>query len=180
MARKQFDKLPASAQMTPHETEEKVATVRKLGAVSSYGGAAVGSAAMALITAFFLWMGLRVAGARPAFLPSLAVTSWALLPGVLARLLLLPALLARQSIDPQAIGAMAPWSAAWFLPHGARPALLALASSVNLFALWMAVLLAIGMAIVAQVSRARAGVVVGVLWALATAAGMLAAGATGA
>lgn len=180
MARAQLDRAGASAQLTPHEVEEKVATVRKLGAVSTYGGAAVGTAAMAVITAFFLWMGLRLAGARPVFLPTLAVASWGLLPGALARLLLVPAVLAHPAVDPREVGAMAPWSAAWFLPEGTKAQLLALASSVNLFSLWIAVLLAIGMAHVAQVSRARAGTVVGVLWALATALQMLAAGATGA
>lgn len=180
MARAQLDRVEATAQLTPHEVEEKVATVRKLGAVSTYGGAAVGSAAMAVIAAFFLWMGLRLAGARPVFLPTLAVASWGLLPGALARLLLLPAVLAHPAVDPRELGAMAPWSAAWFLPEGTKAQLLALASSVNLFSLWIAVLLAIGMAHVAQVSRARAGTVVGILWALATALQMLAAGATGA
>lgn len=180
MAQDQLDRVGATAQLTPHEVEEKVATVRKLGAVSTYGGAAVGSAAIAVITAFFLWMGLRIAGARPVFLPTLAVASWGLLPGALAQLLLVPAVLAHPSVDPRTVGAMAPWSAAWFLPEGTKPQLLALATSVNLFSLWIAVLLAIGMAHVAQVSRARAGTVVGVLWALATALQMLAAGATGA
>ena len=180
VARTQLDMVPGSAQLTPHEVEEKVATVRKLGAVSTYGGAAVGSAAMAVIAAFFLWLGLRLAGARPVFLPTLAVASWSLLPGALARLLLVPALLAHPAVDPRQVGAMAPWSVAWFLPAGTKPQLMALATSANLFSLWIAVLLAIGMAHVAQVSRARAGTVVGVLWALATALQMLAAGAAGA
>lgn len=177
MARIQLDRLPDAAQLTPHEAEEKVATVRKLGAVSGYGGAAVGSAAAALLTALGLWAGLRVAGARPEFAPSLAVASWGLLPGAAGRLLLVPAVLARPAVDPRAVGALAPWSAAWFLPAGASPPLVALASSASLFALWIAVLLAVGMAQVAQVSRARAGAVVAVLWALATGAQMLAAGA---
>lgn len=180
MAQEQLDRVPATVQLTPHELEEKVATVRKLGAVSAYGGAAVGSAALAVVAAVFLWTGLRVAGARPGFLPTLSVGAWGLLPGALARLLLIPAVLAHPAVDPRTVGALAPWSAAWFLPAGTKPQLLALAASVNLFSLWIAVLLAVGMAHVAQVSRARAGTVVGVLWALATAVQMLAAGATGA
>lgn len=177
VARDQLEQSPAAAQLTPHQMEEAVTTARKLGAVTSYGGAVVGSAAFAVLAAFFLWMGLRVAGAKPGFLPSLAVASWGLLPSAVGRLFTVPALLSRPTVDPRAVGALVPWGAAYWLPAGAKGAALALATSVNLFTLWSAVLLAIGMSIVAQVSRARAGAVVAVLWALLTAAGMAAAAA---
>jgi hypothetical protein len=179
VARKSMDKNPAAAQLSQHEQEEGVATIRKIGTVTSYAGAVVSPALVAVVGAFFLWVGLRTAGARPPFVPSLAVTAWSFLPGAAGRLLLIPAYLGHPSIDPQAVGAIPAWSAAHWLPDGVGAAGLALASSLNLFTLWSAVLLAIGLAPVAQVSRARAGAVVGILWALTTAAGMAAASATG-
>jgi len=178
LARKSIDKMPHAAQMTLHEQEENTATIRKISTVASYAGAVVGSALLVVVGAFFLWVGLKTAGARPPFVPALAVTSWALLPSAAGKLLLVPALLGHPRIDPQAVGAIPAWSAAHWLPDGVGAVGLALASSLNLFSLWSAVLLAIGLAQVAQVSRARAGAVVGIVWALATALGMAAAGAT--
>lgn len=167
-------------QMTPHEREEKVAQARKLGAVTSFGGAALGPALSAVAVALFLWLGFRVAGTSPGFLPALAVAAWGLLPVALGRLLSIPAVARAEGLLPDGVVRLLPWNGAYWLPPGARPPLQAAAASLDLFGLWSALLLVLGMAAVAGASRRRAAAVVVVLWLAVVAAGMAAANAAGA
>lgn len=171
----QIESSPGAAEVTPHQREEKLLAARKLGTISGYTGAALGTALSVLGISLALWLAFRVAGARPAFLPTLAVTAWSMVPKALEALLLLPAALRAEALPPDAVGRLAPWSGAFFAWQGLRPALASLLGSLNLFTLWSAVLLALGMALVSRVSRGRAGAVVGALWAFLVAAGMAAA-----
>jgi len=129
--------------------------------------------------ALFLWVAFRVAGTRPGLRETLAVVSWSLLPRALESLLSIPAAFSATSVAPQALSRLGPWSAGWFVSPAVHPPVLALASSVNLFALWSAILLVIGMAPVAGASRTRSGAVVAMVCAalVAVGMGMAAAGA---
>jgi hypothetical protein len=167
-------------QMTPHEREEAVAQVRKLGAVASYGGAALGPALQAVLVAFFLWLGFRVAGTSPGFLPALSVAAWGLLPLALGRLLAIPAVSRADGLLPDGVLRLLPWNGSYWLPPGVPPPAAAAASSLDLFGLWSVALVALGMAAVAGASRRRAATVVVVLWLAVVAAGMAAANAAGA
>jgi len=172
-----LDASPNAADVTPFQREEAVASARKLGAVVTIAGAAAGPALSAVGLALFLWLAFRVAGTRPGLRDTLVVSSWALLPRALEALLSLPAALSAPAVDPQAVARLGPWTAGWFLTPGVQPPLLALATSANLFAVWSAVLLAIGMAPVAGATRARSGAVVALVCAALVAVGMAAAGA---
>jgi hypothetical protein len=169
-----IESQPDAADLTPFQKEQQVASARKLGAVSGYVGAALGPVASAFAMAVFLWMAFRVAGASPGFVPTLAVSSWALLPKAAEELLLLPAALRAGSVAPGAVARLAPWSAAFWLGPDIRAPLASLAASLNLFSLWSAALLCLGMASVAGTTRARSAAVVAMLWA-ALAAGLMAA-----
>jgi hypothetical protein len=170
-----IESQPDAADVTPHQKEEQLASARKLGAVSGYAGAALGPAAIAFAAALFLWVAFRVAGASPGFAPTMSVAAWALLPRALESLLLLPAALRSGSLSPDAVARLAPWSAAFWLGE-VRPPLASLASSLNLFGLWSAALLCLGMASVAGTSRARSAAVVIAMWAALVASGMAIAG----
>jgi len=172
VAERSLDRRPDSAQLTPHERAQAVEQVQKLGAAKAYAGAAVGPALDALLGALFLFLALRVAGARPPFRPTLSVTAWALLPAAAGRLLSIPAVLRARELDPDGVARLVPWSAAYYLPHGAPAPLQAAAGSIDLFALWAVALVALGMASVAQVSRLRAGAAAAALWAALVAVGM--------
>lgn len=171
-----LERQPDAAEITPHQREEKLDSARKLGAVAGYAGAALGPAASAFAAALFLWLAFRVAGARPAFAPTMAVAAWALLPRALESILLLPAALRNGSLAPEAVARLAPWSAAFWLGDGARPPVASLASSLNLFGLWSAALVCLGMASVAGTSRTRSAAVAVALWAAVAAGGMALAG----
>jgi hypothetical protein len=159
-----LDARGGAAQMTPNELEGALSTARRVGALASYGGSVVGPWLSALVAGVALWLGFKVAGGRPGFPGSFTVAAWGLVPGSLRALLSIPAVLARTRIAPEALDRLLPSSLGAFLPAGATGPLAALLWSVDLFSLWAVVLVSVGMAGVAQVSRRRSATTVVVLW----------------
>lgn len=155
---------PKAAQMTPHEREEALATARKIGEISGWAGALALPALQALGVALALFLAFRVAGTRPGFRETFAVSAHALLPLALARALAIPAALARAPIPAEQADRLLPSSPAALLPHGASPALVGALGAIDLFALWAAVLVATGMARASGASRRRAAAVTAVLY----------------
>jgi hypothetical protein len=179
LARDEVD-ARAEAPPTPHEMEEKIATRRKMGAVAGYAGALFGAPAVVFLVALALWVGFRVAGSAPGFAPTLAVSAWATVPSILSQLLSIPAVARAQDLLPASVPQLLPWNASYLLPMGAKGATFAAAAALDLFNVWGAVLLALGMASVAGVSRRRSAAVVFLLWFGLVAAGMAAAAAAAA
>ncbi|HET9552366.1 MAG TPA: YIP1 family protein [Anaeromyxobacteraceae bacterium] len=155
---------PDAQELTQFQQEEAAAQAQKIGAIAGYAGAALGPTLAALGAALGLFLAFKVAGTRPELKGTFAVAAHALLPLAVARLLTLPAVFLKAPIPADELPGLLPSSAAAFLPAHSPPALVAAASSLDLFALWAAVLLVIGMARVAGSSRRRAAVVVAVLW----------------
>ena len=156
---------PEAATMTPHQLEEAELQAAKLGAIAGYAGAGFGPALAMLGTGLACWLAFKVAGTRPGFKATMAVSAHALLPLFVAKLLTLPAAVLQAPLQPADVPRLLPSSLAALLPATASPLAQAAASSLDLFALWAVVLLVLGMARVAGASRWRAGLVVAVLWA---------------
>jgi hypothetical protein len=163
-ASRQLEMSPASAELTPFQREEAVTQARKVGTIGVYAGSAFGPVFSVLAAALFLWLGFKVAGTPSPLKGTLAVAAHGLLPALLAPLLVIPAVLARAPIDPEALGRLLPSSLAAFLPDQASPVLLALASSFDLFSLWSLALVTMGMIRLSGASPRRAATVVGLLW----------------
>jgi hypothetical protein len=159
-----LDRAEGSAQMSPHEREEKIATVRRVGTLATYAGAAFGPALVAAAGALGLWLAFRVAGGKPAYAGALTAMAWGLVPGAVESLLSIPALLARSPIDPESAARLLPATLGAFLPAGTTGPLASLLWSVDLFSLWSVFVVGSGMAGVAGVSRRRALVTVTLLW----------------
>jgi hypothetical protein len=163
-AARALDRGPKAAEMTPHDREEALATARKLGQISGWAGAATGPVVMALGAAVALFLAFRVAGTHPPFRDTFAVAAHGLLPIWLAKLLAIPAALARAPIPAEEADRLLPSSAAALLPPGAPAALSGALGAIDLFALWAAALVAAGMARASGASRRRAFAVVAVLY----------------
>jgi len=161
-----LERDPAAAeQLSPHDRDVALAQARKLGAIRSWSWALFGPSLLAGGAALALVVGFRVADARPALRPTLAVTSWGLLPLWARELLLLPAASRMHGVSGADVDAALPSSLAALLPLSAPPRLAAFAASLDLFSLWAVALVAVGMAHAARTTRARAAAVVLVLWA---------------
>jgi hypothetical protein len=165
-AERKLDLAPAAAQaeMTPFQREEAIEQARKVGTIAVYAGSAFAPALSVLLAAFFVWLGFKVAGTRPPLKATFAVTAHALLPVMLAPLLMLPALVLKAPVDPEALGVLLPSSLAAFLPEQASPVARAAAAAFDLFSFWSLGLLAAGMARLSGASLRRAATVVGLLW----------------
>lgn len=161
---RELDRSPKAAEMTPHDREDALATARKVGQVAAWAAAAAQPALWALGAAAFLFAAFRVAGTRPGFRDTFAVAAHGLLPIWLAKLLAIPAVLARAPIPAEEAERLLPSSAAALLAPGAHPALLGALGAADLFALWAAALVAAGMARASGATRRRSAAVVAVLY----------------
>jgi hypothetical protein len=157
-----IEQQPKSADMTPHQKEEAVRAGRRVGIVGAYASAVFVPGLSALAAAFLLWLGLKVAGGAPEFVPTFAVTSFALLPLSFETLLTIPTILARPILSGSDIPCLLPSSLAFFetTPSHWTAAL----GSADLFGLWVVGLLVIGLSSPARMSLMRTAVAVSVLW----------------
>lgn len=159
-----LDRGEGAAQMTPHDREVKLDQARKVAALATYSGAAFGTAVSALLAAFGIWLGFKVAGGTPGFVQTFTVACWALLPGAIEAVLTVPALLIRGRILPEQLAGLLPSNLGALLPAGMQGPLPSFLGAVDLFSLWAVWIVAAGMAGVAKVSRRRALVATGLLW----------------
>jgi hypothetical protein len=160
-----LDARPNAAELTPHDREAAMATARKLGAVAGWSRAALAPTLAALLAAVLLFVAFRVAGTRPAFRETFAVSAHGLLPIWLAAILAVPAVLARAPVRPEELATLLPSSAAALLPPRSPAALAGALGGLDLFALWAVGLVSTGMARASGASRRRALAVTVVLYA---------------
>lgn len=161
-----LDQTEAGAKMTPHERSQAIETAQKVGAIGMAASTAVGPIFRTLLAAFVLWLAFKVAGGTPGFGSTFAVVAHAFLPLSLKQLLMLPALLSRTSLVGDDLPRLLPSNLAAIAADGTvLGPKLGLLASLDVFNLWALVLVAIGMAYVARVSRTRAAVTSFVLWA---------------
>jgi Yip1 domain len=159
-----LDRDPKAAEMTPHDREEALATARKVGEVSTWAAGATQPVLWTLGAAIALFVAFRVAGTRPGLRDSFAVAAHGLLPIWLARVLAIPAVLARAPVRAEEVDRLLPSSPAALLPAEAPPALLGALGAIDLFALWAAALVAAGMARASGATRRRSAALVALLY----------------
>lgn len=161
---RELDRDPKAAEMTPHDREEALATARKVGEVSAWASGATQPALWTLGAAITLFAAFRVAGTRPGLRDTFAVAAHGLLPIWLAKVLAIPAVLARAPVRVEEVDRLLPSSPAALLPPDAAAPLLGALGAVDVFALWAAALVAAGMARASGATRRRSAAVVAVLY----------------
>lgn len=130
---------------------------------------AIGALAPILITllvTLVYWAAFKAFGWDFTFPQGVGVTAHAFLPGVLGALILLPVLASKDLIDPQNMSDLLRSNLGFLIERKSAPAVHSLLGSLDLFAIWSMILLTIGYASAARVSRKAAGGVVVALWAL--------------
>jgi hypothetical protein len=121
-----------------------------------------------LIVAGALLLTIRLMGGEGDFKQAFSVTCYAWIPNVLQAIVLTIIVLAKGAtgINPQAFPTMVRSSPAFLVDMKTQPMAFALLSSLDLFTIWVLVLLIIGFAYVGRVSKAKAAVAVLSLWAV--------------
>ena len=152
-------------QLTEEQLEQQIEFTEKIGPISTYLSPLTVVIAM-LLFALVFWGAFTLAGGKPGFKRSLAVTSHAMLPTVVAQLLAIPVILGMDTIGNDDIksGSLLQSSLAAFAGDDTSPVMLSLLSSFDVFTIWTLVLLILGFRFAAGVKTATAALTVLGLW----------------
>lgn len=163
----------ASGKLTPEQLEQGRAMAERVGGIGIWVAGLVGPAVIVLLLGAVVLLVGRAFKARLTYGQALVVATLAYVPRVLATLAG-AGVLAVQDASTFGVGVL-PTSPAVLLgptPNGIAAALL---GRFDPFVLWSTVLIGIGVAVIARVSRRTGYTVAGAVWALATAGALLSA-----
>jgi hypothetical protein len=144
----QLDKSPRAAQLSTEQKQQQAEVSAKVTTYIVYASGVLGSLLFALIVGGVMMLAYNLlAGAGATFSQSFAIASHTLLVGIVSTPIFLLVLLLRPpgTVDPDNPVAT---NVAVFLPEDSAKWLLALCKSIDIFTIWMLVLLAIGFAAV--------------------------------
>ncbi|MCZ6599883.1 MAG: YIP1 family protein [Acidobacteria bacterium] len=120
-----------------------------------------------LVLALIFWGAASVMGGRLTLGRTFSILGYAWLPRVVEGLILIFVLQGREGVNPQRLPSLMVTNPASFLdPSAAGTPLYALLASLNPFALWSMILVALGLAGMGKMSRGSAYVMVGGLYAV--------------
>lgn len=152
--------MAAQHQQVPPGLESRMGIIK---GCSEAAAVAIPAIIPLVVAAVFLVFNLL--GGEIDYRRSLAVTVHAAMPQVVKALLTIPIALTRASLTMEEVqGGLLRSNLAFLAPAGSGRPLVTLLTSLDLFALWNLVLLAIGYRIAAKVSRTAAAVTVALLW----------------
>lgn len=142
--RQQAEKSPRFAQLSEEQKQQALETQVKYAPVFSYVIGGLGSVLSALFLAMVYWGAFSLlAGTNPGFGKSFGITSHALLPSVIATVLAVVTIFLKRSgdVDPEHLVAS---NAGALLSTDAPRWQMSLASSLDIFWIWVMLLLAMG------------------------------------
>ncbi len=160
-------RLEKAGQSIPEDRiQAQVAMQKRIAPKITIAIGALAPVIITLLVTLVFWASFKAFGWDFSFRQGIGVTSHAFLPGVLGALILIPVLSSKETIDPQNMSDLLRSNLGFLVERKASPALHSLLGSLDLFAIWTMVLLTIGYAAAARVSRKAAGSIVVALWAL--------------
>lgn len=116
------------------------------------------------IVAGVLLLAFRLMGGEGTFGQAFSVTLYSWMPLVLLSILTTVIVFARGSFDPVTAATLVKSNPAFLVDMKANPVLFSLLSSIDLFVIWMLILLSIGFAVMSKLSKAKSAVIVFSLW----------------
>jgi hypothetical protein len=120
-----------------------------------------------LIIAGVLLLAVRLFGGDGDFKQAFSVTCYASIPSIIKAVVLLIIILARGgTISAQALATLVRSNLGFLADFKANPMAFALLSSVDIFSIWLVVLLIMGFAYVSRLSKAKTAVIIISLWAV--------------
>lgn len=160
-------RLEKTGQSIPEDRiQAQVAMQKRIAPKITIAIGALAPVIITLLVTVVFWASFKAFGWDFTFRQGLGVTSHAFLPGVLGALILIPVLSSKETIDPQNMSDLLRSNLGFLVERKPSPALHSLLGSLDLFAIWTMVLLTIGYAAAARVSRKAAGAIVVALWAV--------------
>jgi hypothetical protein len=158
------------------QLEQQVEMMEKAGPAFSAIGAAVFVSVIALVAALIYWLVFKLLGSEFSYKASLSTVLHAGMPGVLSMLLSIPVILSFETIGYDQMkrsgGKYLQSSLAFLAPEDAPSWLIALYSSVDVFAFWGLALSVVGYQAVSRLSTKAVAATVIVIWLLFVALGI--------
>jgi len=156
----------AAMKKNPAITAEMMAKSRPIGeAIAKYGAIVFVPVGM-FLTGLVLWICGKFADAKESLAAAIMVAAYAFVPRILEAVL---AGVQGLLLDPASLDGRFRLSlgVGRFLdPNTASPLLLALVGRVDVFTIWVTVLLAIGLSVTGKIPRSRAAMVAVIVWIL--------------
>jgi hypothetical protein len=164
LIRSQFEKRNVTV---PEERIQTIVASQKRSAPIIYNASAVViPVVFSLLVALVCWGAFKAFGWDLTFRQSFGATTHAFLPLVVSTLIFLPVLLRQESVDPRTMGDLLLSNLGFLVDRSSSPAVHSILQSIDIFSIWTAVLLVIGLSAAARIRRGgAAGVVIG-LWVL--------------
>jgi len=159
----------ALAKQSNQLTAEQMQTMRGVSETMAKIGAFVFVPIGIFLTALMLWVSGKLVEAKQTIRQATMVTAFAFMPRVIEALVVaVQGLL----LDPSSFNGR--WRVSLgigrFLdPDATSPALLALVGRLDVFTIWVTVLLAIGLSVTGNISRSRAAIAAAIVWLLGAA-----------
>ncbi len=164
------DTLQRRGQTIPEDRLASIVERQKtFGSIFGWVGGAVTPAALSALVAVVIWGSFKAFGYDARYSQAFGVTAHAYLPGVLKGAFLMLLVTRQETVNPQALGDLLRSNLGFLVAADSSKALHALLQSLDLFALWVVVLLVVGFAAAAKARRGVAAGIIGTLWLLTVA-----------
>jgi hypothetical protein len=120
------------------------------------------------VGALIYWLGARLAGGEATYQQVFSVVMYAFIPQTIRQLIKIPVVLSKHNINPREIETLVRSGPAFLVSYKEHPMLWGLFTRLDLFALWSVILVIIGLAAAARISKAKSAAVVVVVWSIMT------------
>ncbi|PYQ67870.1 MAG: hypothetical protein DMF54_02950 [Acidobacteria bacterium] len=161
------ERFTARGQTVPEERiEQIVAAQKRFAPIVAYCWALLAPTVLALVLATIFLLSFKAFGWDLKFRQAFGVTAHAFLPAIGVSMLLIFFVSRMDLVNPADLGDVAHTNPGFLIDRHSNPALHSLASSLDVFSLWVLALLVIGFAAAAKVPRKKAAILIGTLWVL--------------
>lgn len=153
-------------QLSDEQIEGAIDIQEKLMPVFGIAGPLLVFPIACLLMALVIWVVLKMLGGEFPYKTSFATTVHGMIPAGVGSLLTIPVAMSRGELGYEEVktGSILASNLGSFASEGASKGLVSLLSSIDVFSIWSLILLTIGYAVVARVSRGKAAAVVVGLW----------------
>jgi hypothetical protein len=160
------DQMEQNANMQPDQIDRAVRIGGAAAKVFAYCSPLI-SIIFLLIIAGVLLLAFRVMGGEGDFRQAFSVTTYAWMPSVIKGIIL-TAIVATRSVAATDLAVVMRSNLAFLVPMKQNALLFTLLSRLDIFSIWIVILMIIGFAYVSRFSKAKSAVIVISLWVVAT------------
>ena len=165
--------MAAAAKGNPSMTPEQMASGRAIGEKIAKVGAFIIMPLTIFFVGLFLWVAGKFVDAKQTLAQALMVTSYAYVPKIVEAVL---GGVQAMLVDPASMTGRYSLSLGvgrFFDPDVASPVLLAFVGRIDVFTIWVTVLLAIGLSVTGKIPRRSAAIAAVIVWCAGAVAGVL-------